>query len=157
MEKIEKQVAIDVLSSLLQVLQDLEPVFSFRIKSLSSRNRKVKAGRQLNDIIGIRVIVSPHRLREAVRRIIEWVSSTEGEPPSVEVHRGEKLGYHGVHVNLHRDGVPVEVQVHTYYTNAFATVCHPLYKGEVADPEIKRRLEEAVDLLKPLVEAEFPM
>ena len=87
-----------------------------------SREHGIQLSR-INDVAGARVVVEGGHLAQdaAVQGIVDLFSEEESHKPLVIDRRVDpRQGYRAVHVIIHYDGVPVEIQVRTELQDSWA-------------------------------------
>lgn len=143
-----------------------------RYKSRYSTMKKLlRDGRkpeQVNDILGLRVILSPSRVNssevgeEACYRTREIIRSLWKEIPSRSkdyIARPKTNGYKSLHVAVDisddaRARPPMEIQIRTEEMDMLAadgTASHALYKSGLTDPEEVSKLTDLEELLSTCI------
>lgn len=154
----------ELIPKLHDSFEDLAVVICSRVKSMSSIaekiERKNRDPRTFTDIAGVRIITPPELFPDVLDRLlknedIELVEVVDyiKEPTS--------LGYRSLHLVVKYKGFPVEIQLHSGSTNAYAYLCHRIYKtgleGEVTETyrriveDLRKTIEEEMQQKLPLI------
>lgn len=123
------QTALDEVQEILEQ-KGYEP--TSRVKSTATLVDKLRRGtsfKSVSDVAGARVVLGGGRIQQdAVAADITDTFTVEGERPPKVIDRRKQPshGYRAVHVVIHHDGLPIEVQIRTTLQDVWAQITERL-------------------------------